>query len=382
MTSRWRGATGAGTALVLALSVVPLTLASAAASGQRPASHCTNHQKLHGWGVRRLAEQTVVVPVQETAVGLAEPEVADGAGGVILFGSSAPDDLATRLAHLSAQARDGIAPLVMTDEEGGTVQRMANLVGSVPSARHMGSTMRPAHIHDIARRLGTRMKAAGVTMDLAPVLDLDGRAGPNDDDAIGTRSFSPRRRVATPAGLAFAQGLESGGVIPVVKHFPGLGSANGNTDLRLAATKPWRLLKTNDLLPFKAAVDAGVPSVMVSNARIPGLTKLPASLAKPVVHRVLRHQLGFHGLVLPDSLTAGAVVASGYDVSAAAVRALVVGDDMVLFNTTSGQLPATTTHIVDALVSAVRSGTLSRDRLESAVGHVLTAKHVDLCAQR
>ena len=171
-------------------------------------------------------------------------------------------------------------------------------------------------------------------------------------------------------------------MIPVVKHFPGLGSANGNTDLRLAATRPWRLLKKNDLLPFQAAVDAGVPAVMVSNARIPGLTRLPASLAKPVVHRVLRHRLGFHGLVLPDSLTAGAVVAAGYDVAPAAVRALVVGDDMVLFNTTSGQLAATTRHIVDALVAAVRSGILSRDRLESAVGHVLSAKHVDLCALR
>ncbi|MGA8246144.1 MAG: glycoside hydrolase family 3 N-terminal domain-containing protein [Nocardioides sp.] len=380
MTRRSSGATGAAAALVLALCVVPLTRASAAPP--RHASHCTNQHRLHDWGTRRLAEQTVVVPVQETAVGDAEPEVADGAGGVILFGSRAPDDLASRLAALTAQAPDGIAPIVMTDEEGGTVQRMADLVGSVPSARHMGSTMTPRHIHRIAHRLGTRMKAAGVTMDLAPVLDLDGRAGPNDDDAIGTRSFSPRRRVATPAGLAFAQGLEDGGEIPVVKHFPGLGSANGNTDLRLAATEPWRLLRKNDLLPFEAAVDAGVPSVMVSNARIPGLTKLPASLARPVVHRVLRHQLGFHGLVLPDSLTAGAVVAAGYSLARAAVRALVVGDDMVLFNTASAHLPATTRHVVDALVSAVRSGDLSRDRLESAVGHVLSAKHVDLCARR
>ncbi len=366
---------------MLALSVVPLDWASAPAAATVRAAGCTNHQKLHQWKVRRLAEQTVVVPVDENHVGLVEPEVADGAGGVILFGSQAPDDLAARLAHLRAQARGGIAPLVMTDEEGGTVQRMANLVGSVPSARHMGATMTPRHIRTIARRLGDRMKAAGVTMDLAPVLDLDGRAGPNDDDAIGTRSFSPRRRVATPAGLAFARGLEDGGVIPVVKHFPGLGSADGNTDLRLAATQPWRLIRKNDLLPFRAAVDAGMPAVMVSNGRVPGLTRLPAGLARPVVHRVLRGRLGFHGLVLPDSLTAGAVVAAGYDVVRAAVRALVVGDDMVLFNTTPGQLSEKTGRIVDALVAAVRSGDLPRARLESAVGHVLSAKHVDLCTQ-
>ena len=135
---------------MLALSVVPLTLASGPAAATGRGTGCGNRHELHQWGARRLAEQTVVVPVQETQVGLAEPEVADGAGGVILFGSRAPDDLAARLAHLRAQAPDGITPLVMTDEEGGTVQRMANLVGSVPSARHMGSTMTPAHIHSLA----------------------------------------------------------------------------------------------------------------------------------------------------------------------------------------------------------------------------------------
>ena len=344
------------------------------------AAACTNHQVLTGWPLRRLAEQTVVVPVDENHLGRATHEVTDGAGAVILFGSQAPNDLAARLAALRAQAPAGIAPLVMTDEEGGTVQRMANLVGSVPSARVMGSTMKPRHIRRIARRLGVRMLAVGVGMDLAPVLDLDGRRGPNTHDAIGTRSFSPFRRVATPAGLAFARGLEDGGVIPVVKHFPGIGSANGNTDLTAATTKPWRRLRKYDLLPFRAAIDAGVPAVMVSNARVPGLTNLPSSLAGPVVHRVLRERLGFHGLVLPDSLTAGAVVDAGFGLARAAVRALKVGDDMVLFNATPAQLSDKTGRVVDALVTAVGTGGLTRARLESAVGHVLAAKHVDLCA--
>ncbi|MFZ2015180.1 MAG: glycoside hydrolase family 3 N-terminal domain-containing protein [Nocardioides sp.] len=333
---------------------------------------------LEGWALRRLAEQTVVVPVQEKDVGAARPEVADGAGGVILFGSRAPDDLARRVARLHALAPDGIAPLVMTDEEGGTVQRVANLVGSVPSARFMGSTMTARHIRRLAHRLGTRMKAAGIGMDLAPVLDLDSRAGPSDHDAIGTRSFSPLLHVTTPDGLAFARGLRDGGV-PVVKHFPGLGSADGNTELTLAATTPWRHLERRDLLPFRSAVEDGLPAVMVANARIPGLTRLPASLSSAVVTRVLRGRLGCHGLVLPDSLTAGAVVRAGYGVARAAVRGLQVGNDMVLFNTTTARLAATTGRIVGAVVAAVRWGDLPRELLESAVGHVLVVKHVDLC---
>ena len=122
----------------------------------------------------------------------------------------------------------------------------------------------------LALRVGRRMRAAGVTMDLAPVLDLDGGPGPNARDPDGTRSFSPIEKTASAAGLAFAAGLQAAGVVPVVKHFPGLGGATGNTDLMAAAMLPWSSLQRNGLLPFAAAVRAGVPAVMVANASVPG----------------------------------------------------------------------------------------------------------------
>lgn len=343
-------------------------------------SACTNAEILDGWRTHRLAEQTVVVPVQEDEVAAAGPEVAAGAGGVILFGSRAPADLADRLSRLVAQAPGGVAPVIMTDEEGGSVQRMANLVGSVPSARHMGRHWRPRHVESVARVLATRMRGLGVTMDLAPVLDLDRRPGPNADDAIGTRSFSPRPSVTRADGLAFARGLRAGGVVPVVKHFPGIGGADGNTDLRPASTPPWRAVRHRDLGPFRAAVDAGLPAVMVSNARVPGLTEQPASVSRAVVHRILRERLGFQGLVLPDSLTAGAL--AGFTLGRASVRGIAAGEDMVLFNAPTRDLAARTHAVVGALVSAVHHGKLRRARLESAVRHVLDAKGVDLCALR
>lgn len=110
----------------------------------------------------------------------------------------------------------------MTDEEGGGVQRMANLVGSMPWARQMG-TMSPAAIQSLAKAVGQRMRALGVTMDLAPVLDVDGGPGPNASNPDGDRSFSASPSQAARDGLAFAAGLLAAGVIPVVKHFPGLG---------------------------------------------------------------------------------------------------------------------------------------------------------------
>lgn len=372
MTQPWRlrVALLAAVCAAPALSVVQPTASAAA---------CTNASVLSGWTVRRLAQQTVVVPVPETDVGSISAEVSAGAGGVILFGSSAPSNLGTQLANLVKKAPGGVRPLVMTDEEGGSVQRMANLVGSMPSARQMAATMTATQIRSLAHKVGSKMHAAGVTMDLAPVLDLDNRAGPSSTNPDGTRSFSIHRKVATTDGLAFAHGLQDGGVIPVVKHFPGLGGATANTDVAPASTKPWSVLKTDGLLPFKSAVDAGLPAVMVANAKVPGLTKLPASLSVPVIRRVLRGQLGFHGLVMTDSLSAVAVRDAGFHVPSASVHALIAGADMVLYGATPSTVADLTRRTVNAIVNAVGSGALSRSRLENAALHVVDAKGVNLC---
>ena len=379
MTTSARAKTIAGLAatLLLASGCGPTYLDVRTVSA---ASTCTNAGVLTGWTIHRLARQTVVVPVQETNVAAVSSEVADGVGGVILFGSTAPSDLGTDIAALRAKALGGIAPLVMTDEEGGAVQRMANLVGSMPSAREMGATMTATEIRALAHKVGLRMHAAGVTMDLAPVLDLDGRAGPNSTDAIGTRSFSTDPHTAAVDGLAFAGGLREVSVIPVAKHFPGLGRANRNTDVGPASTPSWTSVQTYDLLPFKSAVVVSIPAIMVSNAAVPGLTTRPASLSPAVITGVLRTDMHFRGLVMTDSLTAGGVSGRGWPLTSAAVTALIAGADMLLFNASTSAVAGVTDQIVEAIVSAVLSGKLSRIRLENAARHVLTAKHVDLCA--
>jgi len=340
---------------------------------------CSTGRVLSTWGVRRLAEQTVVVPVDEADVASVTSEVAAGVGGVILLGASAPSNLGAALHSLASSAPDGIAPFVMTDEEGGVVQRMANLVGSIPSARQMGASMTPAQIRLLATGLARRMRAAGVTMDLAPVLDVDGGQGPNDQDPDGTRSFSADEKIASADGLAFAAGLQAGGVVPVVKHFPGLGGATGNTDVTPASTPPWSTLKRVGLVPFENAIDARIPAVMVANASIPGLTRLPASVSPTAITGLLRNQLGYQGLVITDSLSAVALSAVGYSVPEATVAALESGADMVLFDADPGAVGSVTKEIVSAVASAVSAGKLGVPRLVSAVTHILKVKHVNLC---
>jgi beta-N-acetylhexosaminidase len=223
------------------------------------------------------------------------------------------------------------------------------------------------------------MAAHRVTMNLAPVLDLDDRPGPSATNPDGTRSFGVDPAVARTYGLAFADGMRAGGVVPVVKHFPGLGHATANTDVAPAWTRPWSVLKRKGLRPFRAAVRAGLPAVMVSTARVPGLTRKPATLSRSVVHGVLRRRLGFDGLVVTDSLSGGAVSGAGFSVRRAAVRALDVGADLVLFGAAPRDVAATTDRVVRAIVRAVRSGDLPIGRLRDAAGHVLTAKNAPVC---
>jgi beta-N-acetylhexosaminidase len=370
---------------VLMASCASLKPGPASSPGSSPsptpsATPCSNPLVLSKWPISRLAAQVVAVPVEETDVEAVSAEVSQGVGGVLLFGATAPADLGSELTSLESTAPGGIRPFVMTDEEGGGVQRMANLVGSMPWARQMGSTMTPSQIQGLAESVGKAMLAAGVTMDLAPVLDVDGGDGPNATDPDGWRSFSDNATTATNDGLAFAAGLEAAGVIPVVKHFPGLGGASGNTDDGPASTLPYSTLVSSGLLPFEAAVSAKLPALMVSNATVPGLSTVPASMSAAVIEGLLIGQLHYRGLILTDSLDALAISDLGLSVAQASVESIAAGADMVLFS--SGQQAQVLASIQSAVVGAVGDGQLSKSELVAAAGKVLSAKEVELCPSR
>jgi beta-N-acetylhexosaminidase len=366
------GTTASGTAAAVASS-------RPAASTRAPsaAAACRPDAVLSKWSLKRRAAQLVVVPVEEDAVLSVQSLVAGGAGGIILFGSEAPSTMPADLAALR-RAGGRVPPLVMVDEEGGEIQRMANLAGDMPWPRTMAATMTRAQTRALAEQVGRRMRAAGVTMDLAPVLDLSDGPGPDNAHPDGPRSFSLKPSVAAAYGIAFARGLRAGGVIPVYKHFPGLGQATYNTDDGPASVPPLAVLKSAALLPFGAAIRAGATAVMVGNVTIPGLTgKVPATLSKAAITGVLRGQLGFGGLVLTDSLSALAVADAGYSVPRAAALSIEAGADMVLFD--SATAITTTQDVIASIVSAVTAGRLLVSRLDTAVRHVLVAKKISLC---
>ncbi|WP_161789780.1 glycoside hydrolase family 3 protein [Streptacidiphilus neutrinimicus] len=340
---------------------------------------CTNASQLATWSNKRLAMMTIAVPVPETTPSAVTTEVAAGAGAVLLFGSSAPSNLGFQLATLRSHVPGRLGLLVMTDEEGGGIQRMANLVGSLPWPSYMGAHWTAAQIQANVAAVGKKMAAAGVNVDLAPVADVDGRnVAPGATDPDGWRSFSGNTAVAARDTVAYMNGLRSAGVIPVLKHFPGLGGASYNTDDGPAHTLPWATEKTVALPPFTSAIAAGAPSVMMSNATVPGLATNPGGLSPTQITYELKGKLGFHGLVMTDSLTAKAVSAAGFGVPAAAVQALNSGADLVMFGLVSN-VSGETNAISTAITDAVGSGHLPRARLIDAAGQVLAVRHVNLC---
>lgn len=344
------------------------------------ATACTNSTKLAGWSNRRLAMLTIAVPVSETSVSGVTSEVSAGVGGVLLFGSKAPSDLGSRLTTLKSHVPGHLGLLVMTDEEGGGIQRMSNLVGSLPWPAYMGAHWTPAQIQQNVTKVAKKMAAAQVNMDLAPVVDVDGRnVAPSKTNPDGWRSFSGNTSVVSKAGVAYMNGLRAGGVIPVVKHFPGLGGSTYNSDFGPARTLPWSTLQKVGIPPFTAAIKAGAPAIMVSNNIVPGLGTNPASLSPTAISSELRGKMGFKGLVVTDSLSAKAISAAGFSVPAAAVQALRSGADMVMFDL-GGNVSSQTSSIATAITNAVTSGHLSRSRLIDAAGHVLAVRHVKLCS--
>jgi beta-N-acetylhexosaminidase len=278
-------------------------------------------------------------------------------GGVILFGdNTAPGLAATRhaIAELQAAARKGHNPplLVMTDQEGGEVRRLPGAPELAPAA--MNSTA-VAHAQGVAA--GRLLRSVGVNVDLAPVADVE-RAS---NSFLGTRSFGSNPAVVAARACAFARGLGSAGVAYTLKHFPGLGSADANTDVqRVEIPVPAAQLRA-DYAAYHACGSSPDAMIMISSAIYPSLTKsAPAVLSPKIYSHELPIALGHPGqLTISDALDTPALAAQ----KSPTLRAIDAGLDLLLFSGNERESVAA----YRQLVSGVRRGLLPQSRLRSAV---------------
>ncbi len=272
-------------------------------------------------------------------------------GGIAIIGRSVDVAPAFTKAYFdSLNVASGNVPvMIAADQEGGSVQRFADTdsfkaaLGGVsqPSAKTLGAGT-ATQAEAIGKQVGLGLTSVGVTVALAPVLDVDDNNPVNSISSQG-RSFSTDPNVVIEKAGAFAKGLQAGGVSPMFKHFPGhgdallKGSATGNSDNGIAVTPPLASLKTKDLIPYQQLANQFGAGVMLGNLIVPGLTendKTPASIS-PATVNLLRNNYGFNGLIMTDDLHAGAITAQGISLPDAIRRSLAAGVDAPLFTFTS-----------------------------------------------
>ena len=284
-----------------------------------------------------------------------------GLGGVILFGRNieSPEQVADMACAVQALPGE-LPPWVGVDQEGGRVARLGAPFTRWPPMRALGRGD-PALATRFGRAMACELRAVGVTLDYAPVLDVDTNA---DNPVIGDRALSGEAGQVVSLGAAVVDALQAGGVAACGKHFPGHGDtdADSHAELPIVPHAADRL-RAVELQPFRAAVAAGVATIMTAHVLYPALDdRLPATLSRRIL-RVLRDEFGFDGLLLSDDLEMAAISAR-YAVEEAAVRAVEAGCDMVLLCGTDTDRQAAA---IEALIHAVEQERLPRARVEEAL---------------
>ena len=295
-------------------------------------------------------------------------------GGIVYFAQNLldPEQTTTMLANVKQFYADAgnVAPFIAVDEEGGTVVRVADNEAfgaqDVGDASALGSAGDTEAAKRAAEQIADYLMPLGFNLDFAPVADV---VDPLRSDTMGLRSFSSDAAVAADMVRAEVEGFRDKKMLCCAKHFPGIGAAAGDSHegaITIEATN--EELETVDLVPFRAAIEAGVPMIMVGHVSLPNIVgdSTPAPLSSAVVQGMLRDSLGYTGIIVTDSLSMGAIT-DYYTPAEAAVAALKAGCDIPL-------VPERLDEAYQGVLSAVQVGELTEERLDESLTRILTAK--------
>lgn len=289
-------------------------------------------------------------------------------GGVLLFASNMDSEAQTEqlvgsLQRSSVQTEPSIPLLVAVDQEGGRISS-APWVSPQPSAAQVGASGDPDQARAIAEEMGRQLRQAGINTDLAPVADTGSGA------AIGNRSFGSDPELVSRMVAVSVEGFEAAGIVSSAKHFPNHGPATvdshtGQTVIRHGMQE----IHSYDLPPFEAAVEAGVPMVMVGHLTYPAIDPdYPASLS-PQAMGMLREDLDFDGVVITDDLSMAGAKRGG-TTPQAAVQAVEAGADMMIVS----DVPEVQAASYRAVLEAVESGEISRQQIYDSVDRIMEVK--------
>ena len=297
-------------------------------------------------------------------------------GGICYFGQNITGnqqlrDLLAGTLELSRNSGAGVPAFLSVDEEGGSlVARVANSghfdVPHFPNMIEIGATGDPSRAAEVGTQIGTYLRDIGFNVDFAP--DADVLTNP-ENPVIGARSFGSDASVVAQMVSAEVEAMMATGVAPCVKHFPGHGDTAGDSHTGAVYTdRTADEIRACELEPFRAAIAADVPFVMVGHIETPNFAAdgLPASLSPYMIGTVLREELGFDGVVTTDSFSMGAIT-QNFAPDDAAVQFLVAGGDVVL-------MPADLELAYTGVLDAIETGVLTVERIDESVRRVLALK--------
>jgi beta-N-acetylhexosaminidase len=288
-----------------------------------------------------------------------------GVSGVILFSRNieSPEQVAELCAAIKRYA--GRPIYVAVDQEGGVVQRLRDGFTRLPTMRELGSTGRPELAFAAGAVLGRELRAVGIDVNFAPVIDVD--TNPNNP-VIGNRAFSANPLLVARMGVALGQGMESEGVASCGKHFPGHGDTELDSHLALPTLRHGlKRLREVELVPFRQWSQAKLASIMTAHVIFEALDpKYPATMSAAVMSGLLRDELKFEGLAISDDLEMKAVF-DHFGAEQAAIVGLEAGVDQFLV-CHRAEVAHT---VLDALQRGVNEGIISGSRLLQAEGRAL-----------
>lgn len=301
-------------------------------------------------------------------------------GNIILFSRNVRDarqvlELTQSLQRIAKEAGQRYPLLIAIDQENGIVQRLGEAATIFPGNMALGAIGLEEVAYKVALATGRELKALGINMNLAPVVDVNNNPA---NPVIGVRSFGEDSQEVARLGSAMVKGYHEAGIFSCLKHFPGHGDTAIDSHLALP-TIPYTLerLEALELVPFRSGIEAGAESVMIAHISFPALGRsdplrspsLPATLSSAIVQGLLREQLGFNGIILSDCMEMKAI-SETFGTERTAVMALQAGVDLVLVSHHYAQQQGS----IEAIQAAVQAHELSSQAVQQAAEHVLRHK--------
>jgi beta-N-acetylhexosaminidase len=296
-------------------------------------------------------------------------------GGIILFSRNVQDaqqvlELTQRLQTIAIRAGHRVPLLIAIDQENGMVQRLGRGTTLFPGNMALGAIGSEQVVYNVAQATGRELKALGINMNLAPVVDVNNNPV---NPVIGVRSFGEDPHQVARLAAAAVKGYRAAGVISDLKHFPGHGDTAVDSHLALPTiSSTLEQLEAIELVPFKTGIEVGADSVMIAHISFPAVNHqeaLPASVSPAMVRGLLRERLGFDGVIISDCMEMNAV-AETIGTERAAVMALRAGVDLVLVSHTYARQLGS----IEAIQLALQGGDLSPEVVQRAAERVLKLK--------